>query len=157
MAILQSCSVVSWQCSVMFSVFCSCLGGVAVVFWWCCGVVSLWYLRNDVFSTKLARWSIPTWRQRNETRHFAIGFVCSVDFWLRKTYSFFFFEPETQSDFVFATTSAITAVIFASPEGCIIRRWTIAVQRSDMAAQFLQEFLLDRVGSDKQRFQEREV
>ena len=44
----------------MFWVSCSCLGGVSVVSWWCCGVVSSWFLRNDFFLTKLARLSIPT-------------------------------------------------------------------------------------------------
>ena len=54
------------------AVCCSCLGGVSVVSWRCSGVVFSWYLRNDFFLTKLARLSTPNWRQRNETRHFAI-------------------------------------------------------------------------------------
>ena len=46
---------------------------------WCCGMVSPCFSRNDSFLTKLVRLSIPTWRQRNETPHFAIGAVCWVN------------------------------------------------------------------------------
>ena len=56
---------------------------VSVMFWvswWCCRMVSPWYSRNDSFLTKLVRLSIPTWRQRNETRYFAIGVVCWVNY-----------------------------------------------------------------------------
>ena len=49
------------------------VSGVLLMSWWCfCGVLAMWYSRNSIFLTKLAPPSIRNWRQRNETRHFAI-------------------------------------------------------------------------------------
>ena len=72
--------LMSWAC-------CSCLGVVSVVSWWCCGMVSSWYLRKNIYLIKLARLSIPTWRQTNETRHFAIGVVGWVNLFIVGTES----------------------------------------------------------------------
>ena len=98
-----------WFLGSFLVVFRSCLGGNLVVSRWCLdGVreVSLWSLAAFwvisrwslaivscwivaglllvsswfLFLTKLARLSILNWRQRIETRHFAIGVVCWVNF-----------------------------------------------------------------------------
>ena len=59
--------------------------GVLLMSWWCVfGVLAVFrggvfvVFKEGYFLTKLARLSIPNWRQRIGTRHFAIGVVCWV-------------------------------------------------------------------------------